>query len=150
MAADGLSQADTASSESRRGSPMMMPTPAPKGKNTPLHSTGFHSLETSPSFSQRSSPKPVQLSLTSALKLSGGTKQIRQKGASLVTMLLRQDVQGRTPCAQQQASPQEDLPEERLRHFAQIVANDFQKNVGKPSQPRKHSLRMPALPREMG
>jgi len=26
MAADGLSQADTASSESRRGSPMMMPS----------------------------------------------------------------------------------------------------------------------------
>lgn len=92
----------------------------------PLHSTGFHLKETSPSFSQRGSPKPVQLSLTDALKLPGGSNHVRKEGASLVTMLVRQEMQGAAPDAKQQDTlSQKNVSDERLRDVAQIFADKF-------------------------
>lgn len=64
-------------------------------------------------------------------------------------MLLRHDTQGETQSCAQLPPSKKNLPEEKLREFAQFVADDFRKNVGKPPLPRKHSLEV-ELPREMG
>ena len=73
-----------------------------------------------------------------AVQLPGDSKHIRNKGASLARMLLRQDKRelGSSP---QAAGPGQGLPKEQLRQIAQVVVDDFRRNQASPDR----GLRLP-------